>query len=68
MTGIELQALAERDPKKVAIALAATLKDFGYPITPDHVEGYLRNFKAGTPPKGGPEMFVHGWLTKGMEE
>jgi len=61
-----LQARAKDSPDELAKAFTATLRDFGYPVTQEYVRQYIQHWLDGQPPHGGPEMFIHGWLTDGM--
>lgn len=64
-TAEDLQAMAKKDPRKLAEAMAADLQGFGYKIDADTVEGMIQAWKNGVKPVGGPAYFVHGWLEKG---
>ena len=67
-TAEQLQAIAKDDPKALAKAFAASLKDFGYPVDADYCQKQIAAFLAWEKPTGGPSMFIHRWLQKGIEE
>ncbi len=67
LTGEQLKTIFKENPKTVAKALTATLVDFGYAITEGYVKTEIERLLAGGQPKGGPSMFIAGWLKDGLD-
>ena len=65
-TAERLQKEAQTNPGGLAKAFAATLKDFGYPVDAAYCKTQIEAWQRGEAPKGGPSMFIHGWLRDGM--
>lgn len=63
-----LQERAKDSPDELAKAFRASLVDFGYPVSLEYVRECIQHFLEDTPAKGGPEMFVHGWLKNGTDD
>ena len=52
------------DPLLLA-AMHKSLSEFGYPVTPQYVRDEAKRLKDDAEqPKGGPSMFIAGWLHK----
>ena len=66
LTPERIKALLAADPKRVAFAFQATLRDFGYDVRAAYVETEAKRLLEGGRPKGGPSMFIAGWLKEGM--
>lgn len=67
MTPEEIQALWRENPRAVARAFAATLKDFLYPVDQDYVQAEMERLYAGGAPRGGPSMFLARWIKGGVD-
>ena len=66
-TAAQLKAAWETSPDKLAGAFCVVLVDFGYDVDAEHVRNWIAGYYSGAPPQGGPAMFVHGWLKKGID-
>ena len=68
LTGDQLREAFEERPEHVAGTLASALKDFGYSsLTTEYVQEEMQRLIAGGTPKGGPSMFLKGWLDEGID-
>lgn len=68
ITPKQLKQSFNSNPQKTAHALAATLRDFGYDaLSDDEVSKSLAKLIDGGEPEGIIEMFLSGWLEKGID-
>ena len=68
ITAEQLKRTYKDDPKTISHALAETLRDFGYSSTTDEwVREEVDRLLSGEEPRGGPSMFLKGWLEEGIE-
>ena len=67
MKAQELRELAKTDRNAVVHTFLTMLKDFGYPVTSDYVDSTISDVLAGKAGRGGPGMFIEGWLREGVE-
>ena len=66
-TANQIKRIWEKNPDSVIKSFTIALAGFGYTLTPDYVEGEIRRLYAGGKPKGGPSMFIDGWLKNGLD-
>ena len=55
------------NPGSLAHIMGLTLRDFGYTVADDWVKVELTRLMAGEPAKGGPSMFLAGWIKDGID-
>lgn len=67
LSAYELQQHWATNPDVVANAFTKTLTEFGYCVSQENVKAWIIGYYAGEKPAGGPAMFVHGWLRKGVD-
>ena len=66
-TAEQFRATWESHPDTLVRAFTRVLVDFGYHVSPASVQEWITSYYAGEKPRGGPAMFVHGWLQKGID-
>ena len=67
LTGDQLKAAFKRDGAGTARILQKSLQEFGYPISLEYTIKEMDRLVAGGDPKGGPSMFLSGWLKDGTD-
>ena len=63
----KLKSQWEKDPSRMALQLAETLQEFGYPVNAIYVKNTLTKIYKGESVTGGPAMFLRGWVKDGIE-
>jgi len=53
------------DPDQVAHGFSLMLRGFGYPVDDAWVKAEIERLLAGGEVKGGPSLFIDGWLKEG---
>ncbi len=68
LTAKQIKQAWEKDPKWLAHWAGDVLREFGYSsITDAYVKEELENLYAGGQPKGGPAVFLKGWIDEGVD-
>ncbi len=68
LTAEQVKQAWERNPRQLAHAFGATLRDFGYAdLSDEYAETEIKRLLEGGEPIGGPSLFLSGWLTEGVD-
>lgn len=51
----------------VVQAFGKALRGFGYTLTDDYIKTEIERYYAGEQARGGPSMFIFGWLKDGLD-
>ena len=68
LTSEQVKQAWKDTPKILTQGFGDMLRGFGYDsLTNEYVETEIKRLLEGGEPKGGPSMFISGWLTEGVD-